>query len=134
MFAARVRNEVPATLEMISRLLRDRARATIAGTAPATLPSAVVESKPLPPPTTERLFVVRHIKWTDNSGQLCLASAMTDAELPIALAARALKSGVGLQLTDPRRRKLGGPRASRAPDEKWCESLDTDCAPAAVAT
>ena len=111
---------------MVAGMLRDRARATIAGSAPATLPGAVVESKPLPPPTTERIFVIRHVKWTDDSGQLCLAPAMTDAELPIAVAARALKSGVGVQMTDPRRRKLGGNRASRMPDATFCESLDAD--------
>lgn len=125
-FAVRVRSEVPATLEMISRLLRDRARATIDGSAPATLPGAVVEPKPLPPPTTERVFLIRHVKWTNAARQLCIAEAIFDADLPIAVAARALKSGAALQLSDPRRRKLGGTRASRVPDPKFCESLDAD--------
>lgn len=48
-FAANVRHEIPATVIMIAGILRDRARATIAGTAPAKLPLpapalAVIES------------------------------------------------------------------------------------------
>ena len=38
-FTASVRSEVPAAVQMIARVLRDRARATIAGSAPAELPT-----------------------------------------------------------------------------------------------
>jgi HK97 family phage prohead protease len=39
-FTASVRAEVPAAVKMISQILRDRAAATLAGTAPAALPQA----------------------------------------------------------------------------------------------
>ena len=43
-FATSARAQVPAAVEMVSRILRERASATIAGSAPAELPKAIAQS------------------------------------------------------------------------------------------
>ena len=127
-FAMNARAEVPAAVTMIAGILRDRARATLAGTAPAALPKAEPAPTPAQPPTrpkTEQLFLMRHVKWTDHTGQLQLGPQFSDAELPPAAAARALKSGAGIAMDDPRRKKLHCTKPPRQPNVEWCEDLDS---------
>ncbi len=128
-FAMNARAEVPAAVAMIAKLLQDCARATIAGTAPAALPQAAPvpePEQPPPPPRTEQLFLMRHVKWTDAAGQLRFGPQFVDAELPPEAAARALKSGAAIVMTDPRRKQLHGTKAPRLPDPSWCLDLDQD--------
>jgi hypothetical protein len=135
-FAMNAKAEVPAAVKMIAGILRDRARATLAGTAPAALPKAEQAAPAVsvpPPPTTQRVFLVRHVKWTDQAGQLRLAPAMHDADLPPAVATRALKSGAALALSDTRRKQLGGSKPPRRPNPDHCESLDADTTSSAAA-
>ena len=126
-FSMKVRAEVPAAVEMIAGLLRERARATLAGTAAAALPKPETPPAPqAPPPKTERVFLRQDVKWTDASGQLRLAPQFSDAELPPAAAGRALKSGAALSLDNPRRKKLYGIKPPRQPDPSRCQSLDAE--------
>lgn len=126
-FTVNVRNEVPATVTMIAGVLRARARATIAGTAPANLPQAAPAPIPTPPPPpTERLFMLRHAKYRDDVG-LHLIPRFSDADLPLVVAARALAVGAAVPLNDPRRKRLGSQGRPR-PLLEWCEDLDAEIA------
>ena len=71
-FAMNARAEVPAAVQMVTGILKDRTRATLAGTAPAALPQA--EPPPIPtqlpaPSKTETVFFLRAAKWKDSDGK-----------------------------------------------------------------
>jgi len=128
-FAMNARAEVPAAVEMIARLLRERAAATLAGTAPAKLQTVAPEPAAAPPPPvpeTERVFLQRHVKWTDTAGAVHLGQQYTDADLPRTVAARALKTGAAVPMAHPTRKKNHNSRPPRIPELSWCESLDAD--------
>ncbi len=107
-FAMNARAEVPAAVQMITGILKDRARSTLAGTAPAALPKVETIPEPvqLPPPKTETVFFLRAAKWKDAEGKTRLIPKWSDAELPPAIAARALAVGAAVPVTDERRKKI----------------------------
>jgi hypothetical protein len=123
-FAQLAKGEIPAAGEMIARLLRQHAAAVLAGHAPAAMPlppEAYIEPAAPAASPTQTLFCLRSVKWTDDAGQQRIAGPFQDAELPVPLVPRALKSGACVPLTDPRRRELygaqpGHPRAATALD------------------
>jgi hypothetical protein len=130
-FTANVRSEVPAAIKMIASILRDRAHATISGTAPASLPKVALAPKPvqLPPPAIETVFFLRAAKWTDVEGKLHLIPKFGDGELPPEIAARALALGAAVPIDDPRRRQFGC-QSLPLPNVEWCTNLDnSDAAP-----
>ncbi len=125
-FAMNARAEVPAAVQMITGILKDRARATLDGSAPATLPKPApdVATAQLPlPPKTETVFFLRAAKWKDADGKAHLIPKFSDAELPPAIAARALKLGAAVPVTDERRKKYGS-QSLPPPNEEWCLNLD----------
>jgi hypothetical protein len=68
--------ELPAASDLITRLLRERGRAVIAGTAPAILKTP--DAGPNTPPTaaepvTTQMFALRSIKWRDANGRQIVA-------------------------------------------------------------
>jgi hypothetical protein len=135
-FAMNAGGEVPAAVEMIARLLRDRARATIDGATPAALPKA--ETVPAPvqqlPPQIRHVFMMRPAKYTDTDGKLVILRRWLDADLPPEIAIRALRSGCAVEVTDPRRKKLFGQQGTRGPylpDPSDCDDLDA-AGPAAL--
>jgi hypothetical protein len=71
-FAMNARVEVPAAVTMIVGILKDRARATLAGTAPAALPKAEPEQVIVPSPKVEvkTIFFLRAAKYHAN-GHAC---------------------------------------------------------------
>ena len=74
-------------------LVRSRAAATLAGTAPAELPK-VHEPAPAPRPepvATVRVFALQNIKWREN-GKDITCERYGDADLPIPLAEKARAS------------------------------------------
>ena len=85
-----------------------------------------------PPPKTETLFFLRAAKYRDGDGNSRLISKNTDAALPPEVAARALKLGAGVPLSDPRRKKFGT-QSQALPDESWCLDLDQNPADATSA-
>jgi hypothetical protein len=126
-FAMNAGGEVPAAVEMIARLLRDRARATIDGAAPAALPKAEtvpLKASPPAPPETEMVFCLRHCKWRDPvTDEVRLGARFEDCEMPPKIAARALRSGAATRMDDPRRRPNKG-TWGRRPIAEHCFNLD----------
>jgi hypothetical protein len=97
---------------------------------PATeQPAPVVEL--LPPPATKRVFLLRHVKWTDASGALQIGGRYNDVDLTPAAAARALKIGAGTELDDPRRKIHHGTWGAGQPNPANCEALDDEAAASA---
>jgi hypothetical protein len=137
-FASSARLEMPPAIAMAAQVMRDRARATVAGNAPAIIAVTppVLLPPPKPPLPTVSAFALRHVAWTDHNGMLRSASAMTgNIELPEAAAARGLKSGAVCRMNDPRVKKLATSRAVRfVPDPARCEMLDDTVVPPSGST
>ncbi len=128
-FAMNAGAEVPAAVAMIVEVLHNRVRATLAGTAPAALPKPDIPAPLIsaPAPETKRLWLTRHARWIDASGQNRIGERYSDQDLTPSAAARALASGAAVPLTDPRRRQLKGqpgPHGPRFPTASECEDLD----------
>ncbi len=125
-FAMNARAEVPAAVKMITGILKDRARATLDGNAPATLPKPAPDVAPeqmVPPPKIVTVFFLRATKWKDSEGKTRLIPKFSDGELPPAVAARALAVGAAVAVTDERRKKYGS-QSLPPPNEEWCFNLD----------
>jgi hypothetical protein len=128
-FAMIARAEIPVAVEMVAGILRDRAGATLAGTAPAALPKpeSPPAAKTLPPPKTERVFVLRNVRWREGEG-VRVARRYTDIDLPIELARRGLRSEAACAIADPRRKKFAAMGSVKVglPSAEDCEALDND--------
>jgi hypothetical protein len=127
-FAMNAGGEVPAAVEMIARLLRDRAHATIEGTASAALPKAEpAPLKALPAPLeTKRVFLLRHVKWRDPaSGEIRLGARFEDCDMLPQIAAHAMRCGAAIALDNPQRRTLKGTWGKRPTFE---HAFDLDAA------
>jgi hypothetical protein len=125
-FAMNVRNEVPMATRLIVQGLRDRAKATLSGHAPALLPQAPPTLVKLPPPIEqfEELFFVRRAMWTDADGKLHKIGKFTDSSVPPAQAREALKLGCAKPLSDPIRKKSRGHWPTKILDPAECAPLD----------
>jgi hypothetical protein len=135
-FAQSARGEIPPAVQMVARELRNRAAATLAGTAPATLPTQPPQLvAPPPPPPSVVCFALRHVAWTDHQGVLRSAGANSgNLELPEAAAKRGLENGAVILMSDPKVKQLARSRAELfVPDPRRCEVLDDSVVPPSTA-
>jgi hypothetical protein len=126
-YCAGAAGEVPAAVDMVGSLLRNRAAATIAGSAPAAMPSpaapppklTVVASEP-----TEEVFLIKNAKYRGNDGKtICLGSHRRHV-LPVKIARRALAVNAALPLSDKRCADLQGLHGMIQPNADACLALD----------
>lgn len=90
-----------------------------------TVPAPVVAFIPPAPPQTEVIFATRHLKYTDENGKVICCGKMREHSLPLHLAAKAIKRGAAIAMTDPRRREfVPGSFGMIVPAPSQCESLD----------
>lgn len=75
---------------------------------------------PEPEPPTMTVFMMRSAHYRDYDGRKRFAGQWEDAIMPVAIAQRALRQGVAVPVTDPKRAELRGARGGdfnpRAPD------------------
>jgi hypothetical protein len=105
-------------LKAMPQLIRD-GRQAIPATKPEPAPLAVVE----PPPPTRTVFCLRSIKW-DNGRRTALQ--YEDADLPLALADKALRRGVCVSVTDDRRKTIKGARGGHHVNVDALDIIDLD--------
>lgn len=77
---------------------------------PAAKAGATSTPAPEPVPPTQTIFMMRSAKYRDHNGRSRFAGQWEDATMPVATAQRALRQGVAVPLTDPRRAQLRGAR------------------------
>jgi hypothetical protein len=78
-------------------------------------------------PATKTVFCLKSVKWRDPSnGRLCSALQYEDAELPQALADKALRRSVAVPLTDDRRKTLKNSRGGHHPNLNALDIIDLD--------
>jgi hypothetical protein len=94
------------------------------------LPIPREEPKPVPvvaepAPETRRLFTLRSVRWTNDSGKLQVADQYTDVDLPERLAGRALRCGACISISDDRRKQHRGAHGGRGhPNPEHAVDLD----------
>ncbi|WP_161534627.1 hypothetical protein [Bradyrhizobium sp. LCT2] len=75
---------------------------------------------PEPSPPVQTVFMMKSAKYRDHDGRSRFAGQWEDATMPVTAAQRALRLGVAVPVTDPRRAQLRGSRGGdfnpRAPD------------------
>ncbi len=120
-------NELPPASDVIIQTLRSFASQVLSGTGRATMPRPAAPSPRLvlieAPPMRE-VFFVRSGRYRGESGQQILLGQNRRHVLPVALAEKALRSGIAIPLTDARARSLDGISGMVQPDPARCESLD----------
>jgi hypothetical protein len=97
--------------------------AVMAGTGNEKLRIGFEPLRPEPEPVPHELvFCLKPVKWRADNGQQCAAQRFADANLPAAIAARAISSGVCCALSDPRRKQNHGVAVGH-PDLSVCVDL-----------
>ncbi len=132
LFAQNCRAEIPAAVAMISQVLRARAAATIAGTAPARLPQAPPALVPRPAPVQlESFFVLQPGTFRDaNSGMPRRAPRYVTVQLTGEQAKHALAMEGVCAMDDERVQRLCRQAASQQPPEVAnCQDWDTGALP-----
>jgi hypothetical protein len=124
-YAASSKIEVPVAVGIIGELLNEHVKQVLAGSAPATLPSAEVPFVPEVKPETKTIFTMRAISWKQD-GVLRTVQKYRDIELPPALAERALKLRAAVEIGDPARNPSTHNQWPGNPSEASCLSLDGD--------
>jgi hypothetical protein len=105
--ARKLLEELPAAVTQLVGEQRDRAAATIRGTAPPNLPAPfvpqIVSHAPpsKPEPATLEVFALKHLEWRDQ-GKRYMCYATQRLYLPTALAKRAVDQGVAFLADDGR--------------------------------
>jgi hypothetical protein len=132
-YAAASRMQIPDAVALVAALLRGHAACVLDGSAPATLCAPDVAAPLLeePKPLTQ-VFSLNAIQFTDHHGALRRVGKWHDVELPQEAAERALRLGICVPMSDPRRKKLVG-QSPGHPEPHWCKNLDAEPEPAAVA-
>jgi multidrug efflux pump subunit AcrA (membrane-fusion protein) len=97
---------------------------------PDAEPTTMVE----PPPKTMTVWLVQSAKFRDHTGVARLARQYDDAQMPIETAQLALRLGVAVPLTDPRRRNLKGARGGDHVDPRAPDIIDLDADSAMMPT
>jgi hypothetical protein len=127
-FSMNTAAEIPAAVSMIAEVLRHRAAQTLNGSAPSGLPmpeQIPTKAKPVEPPSLERVFLIKHVKFTDADGNLHRLPKINVSDLLPEHAARALKHTWAIAMSDPRVKQLGGSYGAQIPPVHLCEDLDT---------
>lgn len=112
-FIANVSSQVEGAAAFVLPELRGMVNAIAGGSAPipATKPmTAAIVPKEVAAPQTEAVFMLRSAHFLDHEGRKRFAGQWQDATMPPAAAQRALRRGVAVPLTDPRRAELRGTR------------------------
>jgi hypothetical protein len=118
--------EVELATAMAIRDLRASVAAIVAGHQPIPRVPQVDVPAPAPSkPVTVRLFALKAVSWIDTDGRQRRAGKWNDVDLPEKAAAFALRNGVCVELTDPRRKQLHG-QSPGHPDPHWCIDLDNE--------
>jgi hypothetical protein len=128
-FAANISRETPAALDMIGQVLRHRAEQVMLGQVPAALPMPEAERAPprlalVAPPPVERVFAMKHLRFTDAAGNQRRICKMNSIDLPAQHAKLALQRGWAIPIDDKRVRGLSGAYGSQIPILSWCIDLD----------
>jgi hypothetical protein len=137
-FVMSARQQLPPAIDVILRELRSHSKGVLAGYHRASLPRPEPEPKKTAPepPNTKGVFLLKHVVYTDADGRQHLLPKMNQADLPLALAAKALRSGAACEFSDPRFKQLSGTFGGMTPLLAHCESLDgtptTEAPPSAV--
>jgi hypothetical protein len=113
-------------VKLITGLLRGRIASVLNGSASPKMPSVEVAivAKSVPPPQTKLVFLVRASKWLDHDGNQRKSAAYFDATMPVATAAKAIKLGAAVELTDAQRRLHGGKHEASHPPLHRCVDID----------
>jgi hypothetical protein len=126
--------EIEIAMAMAIRDLRASVAAIAGGHQ--TIPRAPHVAAPAlapPKPVTIRLFALKGVQWIDTEGRQRRVGKWNDVDLPEKAAAFALKKGICIELTDPRRKQLHGMSPGH-PAAHWCENLDDETDAGADAT
>jgi hypothetical protein len=81
----------------------------------------VVEQAPL-----MTVFMWKSARFRDHAGVTRIARQWDDAEMPLEIAQRALRCGVAVPVTDPRRAKLKGSRGEFTVDPRSPDIVNLD--------
>lgn len=112
--------EVAAGFALVE--LRGMVVAVREGVAPIPAAQPVTTSVPIaePSPPTQMIFMMKSANFRDHDGRIRFAKQFEDATMPVTTAQRALRMGVAVLVTDPKRARLRGTRGGdfnpRAPD------------------
>jgi hypothetical protein len=109
-----------AELKAIPDMIRN-GQAPIPREEPKPVPVVVVQPEP-----TRTLFCLGTVKWRDSNGRQCSALQYEDAQLPLALADKALRRGICVSVTDERRKTLKGARGGHHVNVDALDIVDLD--------
>jgi hypothetical protein len=124
-------SSLPSSFAILASEMRARAEQTVAGHAPAVLPTPEVIIPPAPLIARTRVFALQNLKWMDpETHRLALCQRYDFAELPVELANKALESNVAVAPDNPRIREAKHLRRGAPPLPDRCVDLDTGKAPA----
>jgi hypothetical protein len=128
-FATNAKIEIQPTILMVARELRGRAKATLAGNAPAALikaPLALVQPLLPSPPQLERYFTLWAVKYVDAAGAFRCVPQFSVVELRPDQARRGLASGDVCKTDDPRvaRNRHSKTNTQQQPRPEHCHDLD----------
>lgn len=102
--------EVAAGFALVQ--LRGMVRAMQDGVAPipAAKPVATSIAMTEPSPPTQMIFMLKSVKYRHHNGRSSFVGQFEDADMPVATAQGALRLGVAVPVTDPKRAQLRGAR------------------------
>lgn len=134
-FAMAARAEAPAAAQMIAQELRNRAKATLDGRAPAALPKAppaLVVDTPKPAPQLQSYFVLQPGMFTDATGATRRVPRYSFVELNAEQAAHALQLQGVCAKDDPRVKefkKFAAGATQQPPEPHLCQDWDDGSPP-----
>jgi hypothetical protein len=120
-FITNAAGEVEIAAAVTLAELRNLPKAVADGSAP--IPHRPEPGAPEPEPERlEQVFALHAVSWTYD-GQQRRMGKWNDVELPREIAERALRLGICVPLSDPRRKQLVG-QSPGHPEPHWCQDLD----------
>jgi hypothetical protein len=109
-------SSLPSSFAILASEMRARAEQTVAGHAPAVLPTPEVIIPPAPPIPRQRIFALQNLKWMDSeTHRQALCEQFDFADLPVALASKALESNPAIPPDSLRIREVKHLRPRRSP-------------------
>jgi hypothetical protein len=134
-FVANTSSQVETAAAFVLPELRGMVSAIAEGAIPIPSPKPAPEPAVPnePPPPTQAVFMMRSAHYRDHDGRKQFAGQYEDALMPVATAQRALRKGLAVPTTDPRRAQLRGARGGDfTPDAPDVVDLDAAEAPKAA--